>query len=168
MELNPARRKHYTQQRVEWRPVKLHWCWCLAWSRRRALPRTGQQWRLTVTGLPQYCRWNSLWANFVASAKQGISCVDVASRWVGHYVCNGITFEREGTRIGRGRREEGPTWILAALCRVFFWVVFGPLRNGSLRRFSLGEHETSDAHRGNNRVTALISMVAPYSLHGFT
>ena len=53
-------------------------------------------------------------------------------------VCDGITFEREGTRIRRRRREEGPTWILAAFCRVFF-VVFGPLRNGSLRRFSLGD-----------------------------
>ena len=33
-------------------------------------------------------------------------------------VRDGITLEREGTRIGRERREEGPTWILAALCRV--------------------------------------------------
>ena len=53
-------------------------------------------------------------------------------------VCDGITFEREGTRIGRKRGEEGPTWMLAAFCS-FFWVFFGPLRNRSLRRFSLGD-----------------------------
>ena len=44
-------------------------------------------------------------------------------------VCDGITFEREDTRIGRERGEEGPTWILPALRRV----CFGCFRTSSKR-----------------------------------
>ena len=49
-------------------------------------------------------------------------------------VCDGITFEREGTRIGR--RVRLGYWRPFA---EFDSVVFGPLRNGSSRRFSLGD-----------------------------
>ena len=35
----PGSRVEPTLHNNELKPVKLHWCWCLAWSRHRALPR---------------------------------------------------------------------------------------------------------------------------------